>query len=53
MAFNEDKVVLEAVHRGMAEMTTPNIDLGLDLGAKTFRQTLQRRIDAERSAAVA
>jgi vanillate O-demethylase monooxygenase subunit len=47
MAFNEDKEVLEAVHKGMADMITPNIDLGLDLGAKTFRLKLQKLIDAE------
>ncbi|PUB15659.1 aromatic ring-hydroxylating dioxygenase subunit alpha [Yoonia sediminilitoris] len=47
MAFNEDKVILEAVQKGMADMKTPNIDLGLDLGAKTFRKQLQRLIDAE------
>ncbi|WP_375267064.1 RHO alpha subunit C-terminal catalytic domain-containing protein [Planktotalea sp.] len=47
MAFQEDKAILEKVHKGMAAMHTPNIDLGLDLGAKTFRQALQRRIDAE------
>ena len=51
MAFLEDKAVLEAVHKGMAEKATPNIDLGLDLGAKTFRMQLQRRIEAERAAA--
>ncbi|PLS21309.1 aromatic ring-hydroxylating dioxygenase subunit alpha [Neptunicoccus cionae] len=51
MAFNEDKAVLEAVHKNMAEMVTPNIDLGLDLGAKTFRMKLQRMIDAERAGA--
>ena len=49
MAFNEDKEILEAVHRGMGSKSTPNIDLGLDLGAKTFRLQLQRRIDAEAS----
>jgi len=47
MAFNEDKVVLEAVHKGMAEKTTPHIDMGLDLGAKTFRMLLNRRIKGE------
>lgn len=47
MAFTEDKEVLEAVHIHMAEMVTPNIDLGLDLGAKTFRRMLQKLIDAE------
>ncbi len=47
MAFNEDKHVLEAVHKGMADMATPNIDMGLDLGAKTFRKQLSRLIEAE------
>jgi len=47
MAFLEDKAVLEAVHQGMAEMKTPNIDMALDLGAKTFRQHLGRLIAAE------
>lgn len=47
MAFNEDKVILEAVQTGMDNKVTDNIDLGLDLGAKTFRHKLQRLIDAE------
>ncbi len=47
MAFNEDKEILEAVHKGMRDKVTRNIDLGLDLGAKTFRMQLQRLIDAE------
>lgn len=49
MAFNEDKEILEAVHNGMADLVTPNIDLGLDAGAKLFRLQLQRLIDAEQS----
>tara|TARA_B110000967_G_scaffold201899_1_gene239830 strand:- start:192 stop:1220 length:1029 start_codon:yes stop_codon:yes gene_type:complete len=49
MAFNEDKEILEAVHKGMDAMFTSNIDLGLDLGAKTFRLKLQRMIDAEQA----
>ena len=53
MAFNEDKEVLEAVHKGMAEMKTPNIDLGLDLGAKVFRRKLQMMIDDEQKDGVA
>lgn len=47
MAFNEDKDILEAVHAGMRDPKTPAIDLGLDLGAKTFRLHLQRLIEAE------
>ncbi len=51
MAFNEDRVVLEAVHRGMAEKTTDNFNLGLDAGALRFRMLLDKMIDAECSAA--
>lgn len=47
MAFNEDKAILEAVHKGMDALITPHIDLGLDLGAKTFRMQLKRLIDGE------
>jgi hypothetical protein len=50
MAFNEDKEILEEVHRGMANKTTLNLDLGLDGGAKLFRLQLQRKIDAEKEA---
>lgn len=51
MAFSKDKDILEAVHSGMAKMTTPNIDLGLDAGAKLFRLGLQRLIDKEQEKA--
>jgi vanillate O-demethylase monooxygenase subunit len=47
MAFNEDKAILEAVHKGMEALVTPHIDLGLDLGAKTFRNKLNRLINEE------
>ena len=47
LAFLEDKVILEAVQKGMAEMKTPNIDLGLDAGAKLFRLKLKRSIETE------
>lgn len=50
-AFEEDREVLEEVHKGMAERKTPNIDLGLDAGARLFRLSLQRLIDAEASGA--
>lgn len=49
MAFEEDRVVLEKVHIGMKKLETPNIDLGLDTGAKLFRLMLSRAIDAESS----
>ena len=51
MAFNEDKEVLEEVHKGMKHKTTPHLDLGLDAGAKLFRLQLQRLIDDEAKAA--
>ncbi len=47
MAFLEDKAILEKVHVGMKHAVTPHIDLGLDKGAKLFRQGLDRAIQAE------
>jgi vanillate O-demethylase monooxygenase subunit len=51
MAFEEDRAILVAVHEGMKNKTTPNIDLGLDAGAKLFRLQLQKLIDRTASAA--
>ncbi len=48
-AFVEDRDILVAVHEGMSNMTTPNIDLGLDIGAKLFRKTLFKLIEKEQS----
>lgn len=50
-AFDEDRVILEAVHVGMANRRTPNLDLGIDAGPLRFRRAVQRLIDAEREAA--
>jgi len=47
-AFNEDKVILEAVQLGMATARTPNIDLAIDNGPTRFRRRLKQMIDAER-----
>ena len=47
MAFEEDRAVLELVHSGMKNPSTAYIDLGLDAGAKLFRQMLNRKIKAE------
>ena len=47
MAFEEDRSVLEYVHAGMKDLVTPNIDLGLDAGAKQFRRMLNREIQAD------
>ncbi len=51
MAFKEDRDILVEVHKGMKHKQSPNIDLGLDGGAKIFRRSLQRLIDAEQRAA--
>ena len=47
MAFLEDKGILEDVHLGMKNPSTPNIDLGLDAGAKLFRKFLGGKIEEE------
>jgi phenylpropionate dioxygenase-like ring-hydroxylating dioxygenase large terminal subunit len=47
MAFNEDKEVLEEVHRGMKTAKSPYINLGLDAAAMRFRKKVERRIVAE------
>ncbi len=46
-AFEEDRVVLEAVHHGMANMQTPNLDLKIDVGPMRFRRKLAQMIAAE------
>jgi len=46
-AFNEDKVVLEAVQTGMATTRTPHIDLVIDMGPTRFRRRLKQKIEAE------
>ncbi|MBT5218906.1 MAG: aromatic ring-hydroxylating dioxygenase subunit alpha [Woeseia sp.] len=49
-AFNEDRDILEAVHIGMNNMASPNINLGLDAGSLHFRRTLAKAIAAEQNA---
>ncbi len=46
-AFEEDRVILEAVHKGMVHKITPNLDLALDAGALRFRRGLQGLIEKE------
>ena len=46
-AFNEDKEILERVHEGMKNRTSPYINLGLDAGAMRFRRKVDRRIAEE------
>jgi phenylpropionate dioxygenase-like ring-hydroxylating dioxygenase large terminal subunit len=48
-AFEEDRQVLEVVHRGMKHKRTPNIGLLLDAGASRFRRLLAERIAAEQA----
>lgn len=52
-AFEEDRLVLEAVHAGMANRTTPYLDLALDAGALRFRKGLAGLIERESGAAAA
>ena len=47
MAFNEDREVLEAVHTGMKNATTPKLDLGLDAGSLRYRKILDGAIAKE------
>ncbi len=46
-AFEEDRIVLNAVYTGMQEMKTPNIDLALDAAPFRFRRVLDKLIAAE------
>ncbi|KGF69558.1 (2Fe-2S)-binding protein [Hoeflea sp. BAL378] len=47
-AFEEDRIVLNAVQIGMDTMTTPNLNLKIDKGPIKFRQQIERMVDAER-----
>ena len=47
-AFEEDRPILEAVHKGFAEQRTPNIDLKIDVGPLRFRRRLAQMIKDER-----
>ena len=49
-AFEEDRIVLEAVDRGMNEKRRANLDLQLDIGARKFRKKLEALIKAEKAA---
>ncbi|MEL7939516.1 MULTISPECIES: aromatic ring-hydroxylating dioxygenase subunit alpha [Pseudomonas] len=49
-AFEEDRVVLTAVHAGMQARQTPNIDLAIDAGPLRFRRGMEQLIRAEQEA---
>lgn len=46
-AFEEDRVILNAVQKGMANKRSPNINLKIDTGPLRFRRTLAKLIEAE------
>lgn len=46
-AFSEDRAILQAVHKGLANKRSPNIDLRVDAGPLRFRRMLKQRIAAE------
>ena len=46
-AFEEDRVILTAVHTGMAKRATPNLDLAIDAGPLRFRRGIRQLIEAE------
>lgn len=52
-AFDEDRAVLAAVHKGLTEMRTPNLDLKIDVGPLRFRRNLAKLIAAEAAAVAA
>ncbi|OCW59654.1 aromatic ring-hydroxylating dioxygenase subunit alpha [Hoeflea olei] len=47
-AFEEDRIVLNAVQIGMDTMTSPNLNLKIDKGPIKFRQHVARLVEAER-----
>ena len=47
-AFNEDKVILKAVHQGMKHKKTPNINLASDKASNRARRILKDLIEAEK-----
>ncbi|MAO93552.1 MAG: (2Fe-2S)-binding protein [Rhodospirillaceae bacterium] len=47
-AFEEDRIILNAVQNGMNEKTNPNIDLAIDNGQLRFRKKLSQMIEDER-----
>ncbi len=46
-AFEEDRVILNAVQKGMDAKRSPNLDLAIDLGPLRFRNRLRKMTEAE------
>jgi len=49
-AFEEDRVILEAVDQGMNQKGRPHLDLRLDVGSRMFRKKLTALIKSEKQA---
>jgi phenylpropionate dioxygenase-like ring-hydroxylating dioxygenase large terminal subunit len=52
-AFEEDRIVLQAVQKGMDNKSAPNIDLKIDAGPLRFRRRIAQLIAAESQAPMA
>ena len=46
-AFSEDRAILQAVHKGIANERKPHVDLKIDAGPLRYRRTLAKMIEAE------
>jgi vanillate O-demethylase monooxygenase subunit len=46
-AFEEDRTILQASQRGMADATSSNVNLRTDSGGIRFRHRLAQMIEAE------
>ena len=49
-AFEEDRIILNAVQKNLAQSATPTIDIAIDSAPLRFRRLLKRRVDAEAAA---
>jgi len=49
-AFEEDRVILNAIQQSFAQTRTPHIDIAIDSAALRFRRRLRQLIDATRPA---
>lgn len=48
--FEEDRLILAAVHQGIKNRVTPNIDLAIDRAPNLFRLRINKKIAAEQEA---
>jgi vanillate O-demethylase monooxygenase subunit len=52
-AFSEDKIILEAVQKGIDRARIPPIGLKIDLGPTRFRRQMAKLIEEEHASATA